>query len=128
MAEWGNPAASNGGHSFRREQTWGTETSKYPEEEKSTEMPLVAASEKGGAQTSLLRGTGVVGPTDAYTEVSRSPLERGAIAGESPVGEYDVVCVVEFLSNARHEKSGVKLGGPPSKAKDSRVTDSGRVP
>ena len=37
-------------------------------------------------------------------------------------------CVVEFLSNARPEKSGVKLGGPPSKAKDSRVTDSGRVP
>jgi hypothetical protein len=36
--------------------------------------------------------------------------------------------LVEFLSNARHEKSGVKLGGPPSKAKDSRVTDSERVP
>jgi hypothetical protein len=35
---------------------------------------------------------------------------------------------VEFLSNARPEKSGVKLGGPPSKAKHSRVTDSERVP
>ena len=35
---------------------------------------------------------------------------------------------MEFLSNARLEKSGVKLGGPPSKAKDSCVTDSGRVP
>lgn len=29
----------------------GTETSKYPEERKSTETPLVAASEKGPAQT-----------------------------------------------------------------------------
>ena len=35
---------------------------------------------------------------------------------------------MEFLSNARLEEPGVKLGGPPSKAKDSRVTDSGRVP
>ncbi len=29
----------------------GTETSKYPEERKSTETPLVAASERGSAQT-----------------------------------------------------------------------------
>jgi hypothetical protein len=55
-------------------------------------------------------------------------LERGATDGDSPVGENEVSVVVEFLSNARHEKSGVKLGGPPSKAKDSYVTDSGRVP
>ncbi len=34
---------------FEREQTEGTETSKYLEEEKSTEMPLVAASERGQA-------------------------------------------------------------------------------
>ncbi len=31
--------------------TGGTETSKYPEEEKSTEIPRVAASESGPAQT-----------------------------------------------------------------------------
>ena len=30
-----------------RETTWGTETSKYPEENKSTEIPEVAASEPG---------------------------------------------------------------------------------
>ena len=35
----------------RREPTRGTETSKYPEEEKSTEILLVAASERGRAQT-----------------------------------------------------------------------------
>ena len=31
-------------------RTGGTETSKYPEEKKSTEIPPVAASERGGAQ------------------------------------------------------------------------------
>ena len=55
-------------------------------------------------------------------------LESHAKDGESPVGEGDGPDVVEFLSTARYEKSGAKLGGPPSKAKDSRVTDSGRVP
>ncbi len=34
-----------------RRRTRGTETSKYPVEEKSTEIPLVAASERGLAQT-----------------------------------------------------------------------------
>jgi len=33
--------------------TWGTETSKYPEEDKSTEIPLVAASERGKDRTYL---------------------------------------------------------------------------
>ena len=55
-------------------------------------------------------------------------LERGARDGDSPVAEADGPDGVEFLSNARYESPGVKLGGPPSKAKDSRVTDSGRVP
>ena len=38
------------GWSPAREGTWGTETSKYPEEEKSNEMPTVAASEEGRAE------------------------------------------------------------------------------
>ena len=62
------------------------------------------------------------------SEVSRSPLEWGAKDGESPVDEGNGFQEVEFLSNARYESPGVKLGGPPSKAKDSHVTDSGRVP
>ena len=41
------------------EATRGTETSKYPEEEKSNEMPTVAASEEGRAQTEKLRLFGV---------------------------------------------------------------------
>ena len=35
----------------RIEVTGGTETSKYPEEKKSTEIPPVAASERGAAQS-----------------------------------------------------------------------------
>ena len=62
------------------------------------------------------------------TKPAEVSLERGAKDGDSPVGEGDASQVVEFLSNARYESPGVKLGGPPSKAKDSRVTDSGRVP
>ena len=70
-------------------RTRGTETSQYPEEEKSTEMPLVVASERGRAQTVGGNTRGVVGPTDAAGQVSRSPLERGAKDGDSPVGEGD---------------------------------------
>ena len=44
----------------RGKPTRGTETSKYLEEEKSTEIPGVAASETGRAQTGLR--VGVVGP------------------------------------------------------------------
>ena len=35
-------------------QTKGTETSKYLEEKKSTEIPLVVASERGQGQTGML--------------------------------------------------------------------------
>ena len=37
--------------SHRKEQTRGTETSKYPEEEKTIVIPQVVASERGLAQT-----------------------------------------------------------------------------
>jgi hypothetical protein len=43
----------------RRKRTQGTETSQYLEEEKSTEMTLVAASERVRAQTGLLVGPGL---------------------------------------------------------------------
>ena len=43
-------------------RTGGSETSQYPEEKKSKEIPKVAASEMGRAQTGHLRMTGVVGP------------------------------------------------------------------
>ena len=37
-----------------RRRTRGTETSKYPEEEKTKVIPLVVASERGLAQTSVV--------------------------------------------------------------------------
>ena len=50
ISEWGNPMR------WRRitmemGRTRGTETSKYPQEEKTTVIPQVAASERGAAQT-----------------------------------------------------------------------------
>ena len=40
-----------------RRQTRGTETSQYPEEKKSTEIPAVVVSEPGGAQTGCIQWT-----------------------------------------------------------------------
>ena len=52
----GKPSTRNGvlllpEHIGQIEGTGGTETSKYPEEEKTTVIPSVAASERGLAQT-----------------------------------------------------------------------------
>jgi hypothetical protein len=117
-------------------RTRGTETSQYPEEEKSTttggasrsEITRVAASETVRSLNHAPCGRGVVGATDGSSEATRSPLERGPEDGERPVGEGEGFELAEFLSSARYEEPGVKLGGPPSKAEDSRVTDSGQVP
>ena len=128
MPEWGNPAGGNTGHSGNGERTRGTETSQYPEEEKSSRDALSSGERTGRSPNRRPCAGGVVGPTDGTVEVSRSPLGWGARDGESPVGEDEGAVLVEFLSSARNEEPGVKLGGPPSKAKDSRVTDSGRVP
>ncbi len=53
ISEWGNPPTfgrySLSEYIALRRRTRGTETSKYPEEKKSTEIPLVAASERGPA-------------------------------------------------------------------------------
>jgi hypothetical protein len=55
MAEWGNPAdeslLSHTESIGMRSNTQGTEPSKYLEEKKSREIPQVAASERGRAQT-----------------------------------------------------------------------------
>jgi hypothetical protein len=53
----------------RRKRTLGTETSQYLEEEKSTEMSGVAASETDPSPNRSPCGTGVVGPTDASCEL-----------------------------------------------------------
>ena len=64
MPEWGNPAGREAGHPARKrgKPTRGTETSQYPEEQKSTEILLVAVSERGRGQTVGACSRGVVGP------------------------------------------------------------------
>ena len=98
-------------------RTLGTETSQYREEEEATARPGVAASGTGRLPKPSGMPGGVVGPADAGGERSRSPLERGARDGDSPVAEGEVLGLAVFLSSARPEKSGVKLGGPPPKAR-----------
>ena len=54
ISEWGNPIWSNVQSPYSeyislRSDTQGSETSQYLEEKKSTEIPLVAASERGSA-------------------------------------------------------------------------------
>ena len=56
ISEWGNPARGDMRHPLMWGHTRGTETSKYPQEEKITRIPQVAASERGGAQTGGLKG------------------------------------------------------------------------
>ena len=66
--------------------TQGTETSQYLVEEKSTETPLVAASERGPAQTGRDTARGCGAGVTGWIKPSRSPLENGTRAGDSPVG------------------------------------------
>ena len=54
-----------------QERTRGTETSQYLEEQTSTEIPLVVASERGTGQWS--------------DDCKQNGLESPAIAGDSPV-------------------------------------------
>ena len=57
MSEWGNPLEQTSSTHAPIHNAWegtrGTETSKYPEEEKETSIPGVAASETGRAQTGM---------------------------------------------------------------------------
>jgi hypothetical protein len=82
----GQPGRSQGRSSpARAKRTRGTETSQYPEEEKATAIPKVAASEIGPAQTRGACTSGVVGPRHGSTTPRRSGLERPARDGDSPV-------------------------------------------
>ena len=86
-----------------QKRTQGTETSQYLEEEKSIEMPLVAASERGHGLNRDSLSFGVVGSTDGRSRANRSPLEWGAKDGESPVDDGERLRLVAILSNARLE-------------------------
>jgi hypothetical protein len=72
-------------YSSNREPTRGTETSKYPEENKTIVIPQVVASEKGRAQTRVACCPGVIG-LHLEMLIKLNHLESWAIAGDSPVG------------------------------------------
>ena len=96
-----------------RKGTWGTETSKYPEEEKSTEIPRVVASESGRGQTN---GSNTVGVRTAHAinEVYLNGVGKPTIEGESPVRETrSCVAVSRVLSGTWNP---VRIWGdhPPS--------------
>ena len=59
---------------------------------------------------------------------NRKFLERTSIEGDRPVSEGKHSSYVCFPSSAGHVESRMNLGGPPSKAKYSQVTDSEQVP
>ena len=76
-------------------------------------MPLVVTSETGTAQTVL---DGVVGPQYLFIFDRRSFWKE---APQSVIAAYlkSMINSSEFLSRTGHVKSGLNLGGPPSKAK-----------
>ena len=49
-----NPEESSAEYIGGAKATWGSEPSQYPQEEKTIVIPLVAASERGTAQTGVL--------------------------------------------------------------------------
>ena len=76
------------------ERTQGSEPSQYLEEEKTTVIPKVVASEIGIAQTGgtlgCYRGCRARMSRVTNPVVSRSPLERGAIECDSHLGENEL--------------------------------------
>ena len=124
VSEWGNPAGAI--PSPLGEPTQGTETSKYLEEKKSIEIPRVAASEKGKAQTRVGRlNRGLWGRVGGESKHSGTVLERTTIEGESPVCEMRVGEPMRTPSRPGHVEPWLNPGGPSSKAKYESVTDSG---
>jgi hypothetical protein len=128
----GQPGPGNSGSSRSEfiapsKRTGGSETSQYPQEEKSIEIPPVAASEKGRAQTTGRNSRGVVGLRYGTSTDRRRSLERTAKEGDSPVFEIRRG-PRSIPSTAGHVQSRGNPGGPPSKAKYVLATDSELVP
>ena len=137
----GNAASPRAEHIGQEEASGGTETSQYPEERKSTETPRVVASERGTAQTNQVQACrrcllGVVGHPSEHC-IARRESENQVLAeargtahhrGQSSRRRNLTTFRQMSLSRSAPVKRGLNLGGPPSKAKYSLVTDSGLVP
>ena len=147
ISEWGNPAGvmpcyPRLNQIGRREATGGTETSKYPEEEKSTEIARVAASESAPAQTHARASLRALLHAVLWDRPFPGPQTWGGVtklrgSGTAWKGRPQRVRAPyakprslrgRHPSSAGHVKSGTNPGGPPSKAEYSPVTDSEPVP
>ena len=125
----GQPGAGDCATTARVGRTRGTETSKYPEEEKTNVIARVVASESAGAQTGAVKAAaGVVGP--AIKEVRTLGEAPWKGAPERVRGPYPKARTLAsgHLSSAEHEELCAKLRGPSRKAKHYRETDSEPVP
>ena len=105
-------------------RTRRTETSKYPQEKKSIEIPSVAASERGLAQTeTTLVVSGLRGPDMGLTTGSKRLWKVPPKRVKAPYAK--LVCHSrDTPSTTEHEKFCGNPGGPSSKAKYSSMTDS----
>ena len=70
-----NPEASTAEYIGGEKATWGSEPSQYPQEEKTIVIPLVAASERGTAQTGVLA---LRGCRAHHTELQTNKLVEGS--------------------------------------------------
>src|SRR5262245_36547953 len=127
-----NPGVSRAESIGAWKATQGSEPSQYLQEQKTTVIPPVAASERGRAQTIVLARWGCRAclasmPASDQPVGESNDLERSARDGDSPVDE-NRLARDRFLSIAGHVKSREKLRGPSRKAKYSLVTDSEPVP
>ena len=141
VPEWGNPTGE-GLSPAMRGATGGTETSKYPEEGKSTETAGVEAigtapAQTGGSVTACARCAAGVEGARSRGRTPRGGVTKRQASGRTWEGPPQRVRAPyaepaasprAAPSTAGHEEPGGKQGGPPSKAKHVPVTDSGRVP
>ena len=70
-----NPEGSTAEYIGGEKATWGSEPSQYPQEEKTIVIPLVAASERGTAQTEVLA---LRGCRAHHTELQTNKLVEGS--------------------------------------------------
>ena len=125
----GQPGHGDVATTLRVGRTRGTETSKYPEEEKTNVIARVVASESAGAQTGAVKAAaGVVGPDTRHSlTVGEAPWKGAPQRVRAP---YPKPQARRFrhLSSAEHEEFCVNQRGPSRKAKHYRETDSEPVP
>ena len=108
----------------KSEQTRGTETSQYPQEEKEIIDSLSSGDRTGNSLNRFCYGrAGVVGPLISYDYMKWNVLESSTIDGDSPV-HVSVIIRERHLSRAGHVKSCLNPRGPSRKAKYSQKTDS----